>query len=103
MYLSGNCASSKVNYKLKIIDMRTIDIKSLAIGILITVLGFALMSNSPQEETSDLTVSSHPTGILIYNSNTKQLFRYNMFAGTLGTSPKTTYIVSQDGSSLTIE
>jgi|GEM_PF-3101215 len=83
--------------------MGTIDMKSLAIGLLISISGFALMSNSPQQETPTLTLSGHPAGIFIYNSNTRQLFKYDMMIGTLSTSPKTTYIVSKDGSYLTKE
>lgn len=74
--------------------------KSLVIGVLVAVLSFSLLSSSPQEEKPTLTLCEHPTGIFIFNSNTNQLFRYDIIMGSLRDSPKETYVVSPDGSSI---
>ncbi|MEX1192052.1 MAG: hypothetical protein WED10_08890 [Brumimicrobium sp.] len=80
--------------------MKTIDMKSLIIGMLITGMSIALMSNSPQEKTSTLTLSNSPNGIIIYNEDTRQLFKYDIHMGNISVSPGKTYVVSPDGSSL---
>lgn len=81
--------------------MEKIDIKSLVIGMLVAVLSFSLLSSSPQEEKSTLTLSGQPGGIFIYNSNTNQLFKYDLErGGGITTTPSKIYKVSPDGSRL---
>lgn len=81
-------------------NMRKIDIKSIVIGMFVAAMSFSLLSSSPEEEKSTLTLSGHPSGIFIFNSNTNQLFKYDIIMGSLSTSPRQTYVVSPDGSKL---
>jgi hypothetical protein len=83
--------------------MKTIDTKSLLIGILATVLFFSLTSwKTPQDENNIDFVAS-PLGVGIYNKVTKTIYMYETTGRGAGISqiPSNTYIVGSDGSYLT--
>lgn len=81
--------------------MKTIDTKSLLLGILVTSLILALTS-AKSVENSNLTFFSLTTSVGIYNQSTKTIYTYGINGGGTGLNetPSRIYQVADDGSNL---
>lgn len=80
--------------------MKTIDMKSVVIGGLIAIFGFALISSTPLDENDSIEFVPHPGGIGIYNQQSKTLYLYKMWNLKLAETPYQTFTVSDDGKTL---
>lgn len=80
--------------------MKSIDLKSLLIGVLATALVVTLMSNHVPEIEKKTELISSPAGLYIYNKETNMLHVYSMFMNKLNTRPIAVYTIAEDGSSL---
>jgi hypothetical protein len=78
--------------------MKTIDTKSLLLGIFATILVFTLTSGK-SSESSNLNVSVHQFAILIHNKTTNTIYSYNKNFG-FPEKPSVVYTIAEDGSSL---
>lgn len=85
--------------------MKTIDRKSLLLGILATVLFFLLSSSKSGNTENDLQLFGTPEGISIYNKSLKTIFYYKIggfgMATHVKSDPYAVYKISEDGSGLT--
>jgi hypothetical protein len=83
--------------------MKTIDTKSLLLGILATTLVLTLTSGKMSESNASFQFLATPATIGIYNNSTKTIYLYPFtFAGKgLEETPSRIYKVADDGSSIT--
>jgi hypothetical protein len=78
--------------------MKAIDIKSLLLGVCVTLLIISLTSGKKAETTDNLVPFSHGAGFGIFNNNTKQMFLYRQSG--FGISDPDVYQVLPDGSDI---
>jgi hypothetical protein len=84
--------------------MKTIDTKSLLLGVLATVLVLTLTSSKSSEEKNDnFEFLSLPLSVGIYNKTTKTIYLYttNSQGKGMDENPSRIYKVAEDGSSVT--
>ncbi len=83
--------------------MKTIDAKSLLLGILATTLVLTLTSAKMSENNDNFEFLATQTTVGIYNNSTKTIYLYPItFAGKgLEETPSRIYKVADDGSTLT--
>lgn len=81
--------------------MKTIDIKSLFLGVLASLL-IVTLTSSKSEEGDNIEFATASAGVGIYNKNTRTLYVYKLTFGGAGLQekPVNTYKVSEDGSHL---
>ena len=83
--------------------MKTIDTKSLLLGVLATSLVLTLTSGKVSENDDNIGFVSSPTGVGIYNKTTKTIYLYRVNSMSVGIkeTPENIYKVAEDGSGLT--
>jgi hypothetical protein len=83
--------------------MKTINTKSLLLGILATVLVFTLTSGK-SSESGNLNVSVHQFSLFVHNKTTNTLYSYavrsSFTGGGFPEKPTAIYTLGDDGSSL---
>jgi hypothetical protein len=83
--------------------MKTIDTRSLLLGVGIALLFLTLTGGKKSEESADLEVSSGNNVTTVFNKQTKTIYGYyGGFKGNPHEKPDFTAKVSADGSSLTV-
>jgi hypothetical protein len=84
--------------------MKTIDTKSLLLGVFTTSL-ILLLTSSKAPENENLQFVGTPNGIAIFNNGTKTIYQYKGtgMTGILDPKPYGVFKVTADGSSLTRE
>jgi hypothetical protein len=81
--------------------MKTIDLKSLSVGVCATLIFFALTSGKVSDEDNNIEVVPASPQLGLFNKQTKKLYIYNFSAvGKISEEPRYTYQVSSDGSSI---
>ena len=82
--------------------MKTIDTKSLLLGILATTLLLTLTSGKTSENDFSFQLFATPAHVGIYNNSTKTIYIYPYTMGVRGLeeTPSKIYKVADDGSSL---
>ena len=81
--------------------MKTIDTKSLLLGVGITILYLTLTSGKTSTENDNLMLSSVENRVVVFNKQTKILYTYPSNFGRIAEKPFNSYQISNDGSSLT--
>lgn len=81
--------------------MKTIDKKSLLVGICASLLILTLTSGKSTDEPGQLQLSSNMDQLLVFNPKTKTLYEYKLKVKGYDNAPNRTYKVSEDGSALT--
>jgi hypothetical protein len=83
--------------------MKTIDTKSLLLGVLATSLVLSLTSGKIIETNDNFQFLATPTSCGIYNKTTKTIYLYqaNAMGKGMDESPSRIYKLADDGSSLT--
>lgn len=81
--------------------MKTIDIKSLLLGVLATALMFTLTSSKNAEDNT-LSFAGYQYGFGLFNKTTNTFYIYKQsLPGSMPEKPSYVYKVSDNGSSLT--
>ena len=81
--------------------MKTIDTKSLVLGILVTVLALTLTS-SKGPENDNLSFAGYQYGFGLFNRSTHTFYIYKQsMSGNMPEKPSCIYKVAEDGSGLT--
>lgn len=84
--------------------MKTIDTKSLLLGLCLAFLFLSLTSGKRSEDDSNLKVSSGNGVTTVFNTQTKTIYGYySNMKGKPHSQPDFIAKVSADGSSLTID
>ena len=83
--------------------MKTINLKSLLLGVVAAFLIIIMLSARAPEPTSNFEFVATHSGVGIYNKDTKTLYMYVGvgMAGALSTKPPIMYKVADDGASIT--
>jgi hypothetical protein len=83
--------------------MKTIDTKSLLLGVLATSLVLFLTSGKVLDNNDNIDFVASPNGVGIFNKETKTIYLYkvNAMSVSLKETPDNIYIVAADGSFLT--
>jgi hypothetical protein len=81
--------------------MKTIDTKSMLLGVLATLLVITLTGGKSSDEEGDLQIFSRESRINVFNKKTKILYEYlPTFKGKYPEKPELIYKVSVDGSTI---
>jgi hypothetical protein len=82
--------------------MKTIDTKSLLLGVLATALVFTFISSKSLEGNNDIAFLTLPAGFGAYNKTTKIIYVYKAATMSVGIkeTPPDVYKLAEDGSSL---
>ena len=84
--------------------MKTIDTKSLLLGVGLTFLVLTLISGKLSEESDNLEVSEGNAVTTVFNKQTKTVYYYyKNITGRPNNKPNFTAKVSPDGSGLIVE
>jgi hypothetical protein len=83
--------------------MKTIDTKSLLLGVLATALFLTLTSGKTNESDTNFQFFTTASAVGIYNNTTKTIYTYgiNGMGKGLDESPSRIFKIADDGSSLT--
>ena len=83
--------------------MKTIDMKSLLLGVLATSLVLTLTSGKISENEDNIDFVASPSGVGIFNKGTRTLYMYRIGYGaaSINQKPDHIYAVAEDGSGLT--
>jgi hypothetical protein len=83
--------------------MKTIDIKSVFLGIIITTGIIVLISGKSQVVEDEFQIVPTSLGFNVYNKKTKLLYQY-IHAGTkLRSKPENIYKIAPDGSEIILQ
>ena len=82
--------------------MKTVDTKSLLLGVLGSLLFISLSSSKNSEHENDMDFIGSPNSVGIYNKTTKTIYLYKVNSVGIGMqeSPSAVYKVGDDGSRL---
>ncbi len=80
--------------------MKTIDTKSLLLGVLATVLVLTLTSGRTKDEENNLVITSRDRGLVVFNKQTMTIYEFYSTFGGISKTPGNVYKISPDGSSL---
>ena len=81
--------------------MKTIDTKSLLLGVVATLLIFVLTSSKSSDDNNGLVFVPSAGGMGVYNPQSKMLYLYKMWNLKINLEPSQILKPAEDGSSFT--
>jgi len=81
--------------------MKTLDLKSLSLGVIVTLLFFGLTSSKSANDDNNIEVIPATPQFGLYNKSTRKVYIYNWSAvGKISEEPRFVYQIAPDGSSV---